>query len=77
MSKLVKRKPNFYPTDKKTGATLKLRLNRWDRTQVAAIRGRGLKGIVTDLLTNKQYKIYGKSCGCAGCWCDSFALEFK
>ncbi len=72
---VTKPKPNFYPTDKKTGKTLKLRLSQ--KELIGMPRGRGYHGTVTDTLTSKKYKVYGKSCGCAGCWCDAFAQEVK
>ena len=38
-------------------------------------RGPGYRGRVTDRLTGKQYKIQGRACGLAGCWCDADATE--
>lgn len=34
-------------------------------------RGPGFKGIVTDLLTGKRWKVYGKSCSLPNCYCDA------
>lgn len=38
-------------------------------------RGPGLKGIVTDQKTGKQYAVWGRDCGLPGCFCDAEVIS--
>jgi hypothetical protein len=40
-------------------------------------RGRGNRGVVTDLNTGNRYEIAGASCSLAGCVCDAIAIKIS
>lgn len=65
---------NFTPLYQ--GERVRLRISREDRDGTCGYRGPGLKGVITDLDTGKQYKVYGRSCGLPRCMCDSEIKDY-
>jgi len=54
---------------------VKMELSKEDREKIT--RGLGFKGIVTNTLNGRKYKVYGKACGLPGCQCDALAVPYK
>lgn len=63
---------NFTPYSPDLGCRVRMRI---DRTLLRGSRGRGLRGIVTDLDSGIKYKVYGMSCGLPRCMCDAKIVE--
>lgn len=64
---------NFTPWSNALKCQVRMRVE-W--TQGGARQRKGLLGVVTDLDTAKQYKVYGRACGLQ-CYCDARIQEIK
>jgi len=63
------------PVLKGTGHRLTLKISKSEHRKIT--RGPGFKATVTDLLTGKRYRIFGRSCGLPNCFCDAKAIEVE
>lgn len=64
-----------YATERVTHKDMKFVLSESDSKKIT--RGLGYKGIVTDILTGKIFKVYGASCGIPRCLCAISVVEIK
>lgn len=52
-----------------------MRLSHEDQAKIT--RGLGLKGVVTDLLTGRRWRVYGMACESPNCACDARVVPVR
>lgn len=58
-----------------SGRRTKMRLSHEDQAKIT--RGLGLKGVVTDLLTGRRWRVYGMACESPNCACDARVVPVR